>query len=148
MLVRDVVDVMWEVAATDPAMCDADDLTALAISTQRLRCWLDSVDAAIAVRADELARAGSGAPACMVMTAGGRRSAREIEVVTERAAVCAVMPEVHAALAAGTVSAGHADAIARVVTIARLRRLIVQADTAFQHPLLDLATRAEAVLGQ
>jgi hypothetical protein len=34
-------------------------------------------------------------------------------VVSERATVCAAMPEVHEALAAGTVSAGHADAIAR-----------------------------------
>ena len=33
--------------------------------------------------------------------------------MTERAAVCASMPDVHAALSAGMVSAGHADAIAR-----------------------------------
>ena len=49
----------------------------------------------------------------LVLTDGGRRSSREAEVVAERAAVCAAMPEVHAALAAGTLSAGHADAIAR-----------------------------------
>jgi hypothetical protein len=46
-------------------------------------------------------------------TAGGRRSFREADVVSERATVCEAMPEVHAAMAAGTRSAGHADAIAR-----------------------------------
>ena len=37
-------------------------------------------------------------------------------MIAERSAVCAAMPEVHAALAAGTLSAGHADAIARAAT--------------------------------
>ena len=36
-------------------------------------------------------------------------------MVVERATVCVAMPEVHEALAAGTVSAGHDDAIARAV---------------------------------
>ena len=67
----------------------------------RLRCWLDSIDAAVVARRRELA------------SAGGRRSFREADVVSERATVCAAMPEVHAAMAAGTLSAGHADAIAR-----------------------------------
>ena len=88
-------------------------LTALTSAIHRLQCWLDAVNAAVAVRADELAAAGAGGPACVVLTDGGRRSSREVAVVTDRAAVCAAMPEVHAALAAGAVSAGHADAIAR-----------------------------------
>ena len=109
----DVESVVREVAGTDPATCDSAALSTLASRVQRLRCWLDAIDAAVAVRADELAAAGAGGPACMVLTDGGRRSSREAQVVTDRAAVCAAMPEVHVALAAGAVSAGHADAIAR-----------------------------------
>src|SRR4029453_11820193 len=108
-----VESVVREVAGTDPATCDSTALPALTSAIHRLQCWLAARNAAVAVRADELARTGAGGPACMVLTDGGRRSSREAAVVTERATVCASMPEIHAALAAGTVSAGHADAIAR-----------------------------------
>jgi hypothetical protein len=101
MLASDVVDVMREVASTDPTTCGDAGLATLAADVHRLRCWLDSVDAAVVARRRELA------------TAGGRRSFREADVVSERAAACEAMPEVHSALAAGSLSAGHADAIAR-----------------------------------
>src|SRR5215218_10753518 len=100
MFARGVVDVVREVAATDPTTCDAAGLMTLVDEVHRLRCWLDSVDAAVVARRRELA------------TAGGRRSSREADVVSERATVCDAMPEVHSALAAGMLSAGHADAIA------------------------------------
>jgi hypothetical protein len=108
-----VESVLREVAGTDPATCDSVGLAVLTSAIHRVQCWLDAVNAAVAARADELARAGAGGPACMVLTDGGRRSSREAAMVTERATVCAAMPEVHAALASGTLSAGHADAIAR-----------------------------------
>jgi hypothetical protein len=95
------VDVVRGVAATGPTTCDAAGLSTLAADVHRLRCWLDSVDAAVVARRREL------------VTAGGRRSSREADVVSERAVVCVAMPDVHAALAAGTLSAGRADAIAR-----------------------------------
>jgi len=113
MLAGDVVEVLQEVIATDPTTCDSAGLKTLAAGVHRLRCWLDAIDAAVVARADELARVGSGAPGCVVLTDGGRRSSREADVAMERAAVCAAMPPVHAALSAGTLSAGHADAIAR-----------------------------------
>ena len=108
-----VESVVREVAGTDPATCDSAALAVLTSAVHRLQCWLDAVNAAVAVRADELAAVGAGGPACVVLTDGGRRSSREVAVVTERAAMCAAMPEVHAALADGVVSAGHTDAIAR-----------------------------------
>src|SRR6478735_8487489 len=101
MLAGGVDDVMREVLATDPMTCDIAVLTTIAASSHRLRCWLDAVDAAVVVRSPALA------------TAGGRRSSREADVVHDRAMVCAAMPDVHEALAAGMLSAGHADAIAR-----------------------------------
>jgi Domain of unknown function (DUF222) len=108
-----VESVLREVAETDPATCDSTALAVLTSAIHRVQCWLDALNAAVAVRADELAAEGAGGPACMVLTDGGRRSSRQAAVVTERATVCASMPAVHAALSAGTVSAGHADAIAR-----------------------------------
>ena len=88
MFARGVVDVVREVLATDPATCDIAGLTTLTDEVHRLRCWLDSIDAAVVARRRELA------------TAGGRRSSREADVVSERATVCEAMPDVHAALAA------------------------------------------------
>ena len=46
------------------------------------------------------------------MVGGG--SARDAETAARRATVCADLPEVHDALAAGKVSAGHVDAVARL----------------------------------
>ncbi len=76
-------------------------------------------------------------------------------MIAERAAVCAAMPEVHAALAAGELSAGHADAIARaanrldaderVELAAQAPSLVVQAAgtsvDAFARHVRDLARR-------
>src|SRR5262245_40598397 len=101
MLGSDLVEVMRTVGATDLATCDDAALEAVAAGLHRLRCWLDSTEAAVVARRADLA------------SDAGRRSARDGGVVIERAAICAVMPEVHQALAAGVLSAGHADAIAR-----------------------------------
>ena len=143
MLASDLVEVMRSIAATDPVTCDAAGLATFGDEVHRLRCWLDSVDAAVVARRRELA------------TAGGRRSSREADVVSERATVCEAMPEVHAALAAGTLSAGHADAIARaanrlddderVELAAMASELVAQAATtsvdAFARKVRDLARR-------
>jgi hypothetical protein len=143
MLVSDVVEVMRAVAATDPATCDATELRFLATGAHRVRCWLDSVDAAVVARSAELA------------LVGGRRSSREADVIAERSTVCAAMPELHEALAAGTLSAGHADAIARasnrlddherVELAAQAPALVAAAATtsvdAFARRVRDLARR-------
>ena len=76
-------------------------------------------------------------------------------MIAERSAVCTAMPEVHEALAAGTLSAGHADAIARaanrldaeerVELAAQAPSLVEQAATtsvdAFARKVRDLARR-------
>ncbi len=143
MLASDLVEVMRSVAATDPATCDAGELRSIAAGVHRLQCWLDAVNAAVVARSAELA------------SAGGRRSSREADVIAERSAVCAAMPEVHEALAAGTLSAGHADAIARasnrldaeerVELAAQATSLVEQAATtsvdAFARQVRDLARR-------
>ncbi len=143
MLASDLVEAVRHVAATDPTMCDEGELRSLAASAHRVRCWLDAVDAAVVACSAELA------------SVGGRRSSREADVIAERSAVCAAMPEVHEALAAGTLSAGHADAIARasnrldaeerVELAAQAPSLVEQAATtsvdAFARKVRDLARR-------
>ena len=76
-------------------------------------------------------------------------------MISERATVCEAMPEVHAAMAAGTLSAGHADAIARaanrlddderVELAAMAPELVEQAAStsvdAFARKVRDLARR-------
>ena len=103
-------------AVADPATCDRVALAELVATALRARGWLDSVDATIAVRAAELAAEGSGDPAAAVLAGGGRRSGREGRAAAARGDICLAMPELHDALASGTVSAGHVDAIARAAS--------------------------------
>ena len=58
-----VESVLREVAGTDVTTCDSTGLAVLTSAIHRLQCWLDALNAAVAVRADELAAAGSGGPA-------------------------------------------------------------------------------------
>ncbi len=48
-----------------------------------------------------------------VLAGDGRRSTKDAEAAVGRAGVCDLLPGVHDALAAGQVSSGHADALAR-----------------------------------
>jgi Domain of unknown function (DUF222) len=61
--------------------------------------------------AARLAADGRGEAAATVLAGGGRRAKRDAEAAAERGTVCASMPRVSEALADGTVSAGHVDAI-------------------------------------
>jgi hypothetical protein len=84
-------------------------------SSQRVRAWLDALDVRIAVHARRLADEGACEAPSALLAGGGRRAARDAEQAARRGEVCDLLPEVHDALAAGTVSAGHADALAGVV---------------------------------
>jgi hypothetical protein len=78
------------------------------------RCWLDAFDARIAQQAARLAEEGRCEPPAAVLADDGRRSAKDAEAAVGRVGVCDLVPAVHDALAAGAVSAGHTDALARV----------------------------------
>jgi hypothetical protein len=107
-----VLDAIVKLLVCDPAQCGRDGLALLVARSLRVRGWLDAIDAAIAVQATRLAGEGASADAAIVLGGGGRRSRRDAEAAAARGSVCARMPAVAAALAAGTVSAGHVDAIA------------------------------------
>ena len=109
-----VVALVGELADTDPATCDRSGLASLVTASQRVRSWLDAFDVRVAVHAARLAAEGSCEPASLLLAGGGRRSAREADAAARRATVCAQLPEVHDALAAGQMSAGHVDAVARL----------------------------------
>jgi hypothetical protein len=109
-----IVALATRLAAADPAVCDRGDLAGLVKSSQRLRGWLDAFDARIALQAARLAEQGACEAPAAVLAGDGRRSAKEAEAAVGRAGVCALLPGVHDSLAAGEVSSGHADALARV----------------------------------
>ena len=115
MIGVDVVGLVTVLTASDPAVCDQAALTELVATAHRVRCWLDGYEARIAVRADELAACGVGDPGRVVLADGGRRSGRAARDAAARGGVCAELPGVFDALASGAVSAGHVDAIARLV---------------------------------
>jgi Domain of unknown function (DUF222) len=111
----DVRAVAGELAAADPKGCDRDQLAGLVERSQQVRGWLDALEARIALRAGQLAEHGESEPATTLLAGIGRRSVRDAEAAAQRAQVCAAMPAFHDALAAGAVSAGHVDAVARAV---------------------------------
>jgi hypothetical protein len=96
--------------AADPATCDRAGLTALVEASQRVRAWLDALDAAVAVCAARL----PAEDAAGLLRDGGRRTSKDAEAVVRRGVVCELLPGLHVALAEGVVSAGHADAVGRV----------------------------------
>ena len=114
MYEAEVVALATQLAAADPATCDRGDLAELVKSAQRLRGWLDAFDACIALQAARLAEAGACEAPAAVLAGGGRRSVKDAEAAVGRAEVCDLLPSVHDALATGSVSAGHTDALARV----------------------------------
>jgi hypothetical protein len=107
-----VVDAFVRLSVCDPAEHDGEELALLARRSLRVRSWLDSLDARIAAQAAKLAAAGTSADAVTVLAGGGRRSRRDAQAAAERGDVCERMPTFADALADGTVTAGHVDAVA------------------------------------
>lgn len=107
-----LASVLAGLLASDPSSVGRDDLAGLVKRSQRVRGWLDAFDARIAIRAGDLADQGSCESAGSVLTGRGRRSQRDAEAAANRGDVCKTMPTVQDALAEGTISAGHVDAIA------------------------------------
>src|SRR5918993_3656130 len=104
MKLHPIVGLVTVLTTADPAGCPRTEIAELASQSAQVRCWLDAFDATLA--------AASSDPT--VVSGGGRRSSREANTVAARGQVCAEMPELHEALAAGTVASGHVDAVARV----------------------------------
>ena len=109
-----VVEQLRRLVDTDPSACTtSDQLSSLTAETQRLRAWLDAYEVRIARRTSELADSGASGTPTEMLADGGRRRAREAAAAAARAELCAEMPQFETALATGSVSSGHVDAVAR-----------------------------------
>ena len=98
-----IVGKVATLSVADLSACDRVTASELLAQVSEVRSWLDALEAALVGRVDETVLGGDG-----------RRSSRETRTVAARGEVCADMPALHDALAAGTVAAGHVDAVARV----------------------------------
>ncbi|MGH9271637.1 MAG: hypothetical protein ACRDZ2_10230, partial [Ilumatobacteraceae bacterium] len=128
-----VVEAVHDLVSADPARCDSTALAALVATSGRVRAWLDAYDVRLAQRAADLAATGTGSSPSNVLAGGGHRSGRDAAQAARRADTCALLPDVHAALAAGQVSAGHVDAITHT---ARALDDAGRAELANLHPTL------------
>lgn len=114
MIIPDLVASFTALTAADLASCDRRALADLVSTSQRVRSWLDAFDGAIAVHAERLAERGACESGPSLLAGGGRRSSRDAEAAARRGAIGELLPSMRGALAAGEVSAGHADAVAKV----------------------------------
>ena len=107
--IRTTVEALLEL---DPAGCDRSDLVHIVELSARVRGWVDAIDVAVARRVASNATPGVDASPAEVLGRCGRRSRKEAKAAADRAAVCDQLPSFEDALADGTVSAGHVDALA------------------------------------
>lgn len=124
---------------TDPETLDAAGLAEFTSNVARLKAWCDSRQIVASRRQRALAAAGRATAPHDTLTRQGRQSGRDAATASDRETVCTTMPDFESALGAGTVSAGHVDAIA-----AATRHLDDAARAEFaEHAatLLDEATR-------
>jgi len=133
-------DAFRAASTANVATMSRDELAEHLVHLRIVRSWSDAAEITANRRARELAAAGAAGSAEAAHVRAGQRSEREARAVTDRADVCAQMPGFESALAAGSVSAGHLDAIARAT--AKLddtgrARLAASADN-----YLDQATRS------
>ena len=108
------VAALAELADTDVSGCDRGELDRVIGLGRRIRSFLDCVDVQVARRSDQLTDQGHGDPAVVVLADGGRRPAREARAAATRAGLCDQLPELETALADGTVTGAHIDAIAHL----------------------------------
>jgi len=128
------------VASAQPATMNRDELAEHLAHLRLVRSWIDAAEITANRRARHLADTGTaGSPEAAHIRAG-QRSEREARAITDRAEVCDQLPGFETALATGTISAGHLDALARAgkrLDDTGKQHLAASADT-----YLDQATRS------
>lgn len=97
---------------TDPDVLDADQLDAFQRNVAELRAWCDAREVRSTRRRRQLANEGRAADSRCSLTRDGRRSSKDAQSAADRETMCTAMPGFEEALAAGSVSAGHIDALA------------------------------------
>jgi hypothetical protein len=124
---------------TDPDTLDAAGLAEYTANVARLKAWIEARQVRASRRQRALAASGQAADPRDTLSRHGRQSGKEAAAANDREVVCTSMPGFESALAEGTVSSGHVDAVA-----AATRNLDEEARAEFAaeaDTLLDDATR-------
>ena len=104
-----------EVGLLDVSGLDPGGLDEVVAGARQMERAVDGLLVRAANRAGELAAGGSGPGPEGVLSGGGDVSAAAVRAETARAGAASALPAFGAALAAGTVGAGHLDALARAL---------------------------------
>jgi hypothetical protein len=97
---------------TDPDTLDASELAEYTANVARLKAWCDARQVRASRRQRALASEGRAADPRDTLSRHGRQSGKDAAAADEREVVCTSMPGFEDALADGSVSAGHVDAVA------------------------------------
>lgn len=108
----DVGEVFAALAGVDPAVLERDELVAVTGQIAAMRAWCDALQVRVTRRQRELADAGRSEAPVESLARHGRQSSKDARAAEARERICSVMAGVEDALAGGSVSAGHVDAMA------------------------------------
>lgn len=97
---------------TDPDVLDAEGLAEYTAAVATLKAWCDARQVRASRRQRALAAEGRAADPRDTLSRHGRQSGKEAAAANEREVVCTSMPGFEDALADGSVSSGHVDAVA------------------------------------
>jgi hypothetical protein len=123
----------------DPDVMDRDELVEYIRQVASIKSWCDSLTVRATRRQRQLAAEGRGeAPKDLLAREGGQ-SGKQARAGEERERVCTALPNFEDALAGGSVSAGHVDAIAS--SIRNLDDTVTAEFIAHGHELLADAER-------
>lgn len=125
--------------AADPDVMDSEELAVLTGQIAQLKSWCDSLQVRATRRQRALAAEGRADDPRNTLSRHGRNSSKDAHAATERERVCTAMPGFEDALTAGTVAAGHVDAIANATR--NLDDAIAAEFNALHDELLDVAIR-------
>jgi len=95
----------------DPDVLDAAGVDAYLSTVAELRSWLDAREVRGTRRQRQLAAEGRGPDPRSSLTDQGRQSSKDARTADEREQTCTAMPGFEDALAEGSISAGHVDAV-------------------------------------
>ena len=115
MRVSDPDVVFAALRVAEPDVMDRDELVSVTEQIAQLTAWVDAVKVRVTRRQRQLAEQGRAEVPRDLLAREGRQSGKDARTADERERVCSVMPAFEDALATGSVSAGHVDAIAGAI---------------------------------
>ena len=124
--------------AADPDVMDRDELVEYIRDVASLKSWCDSLNVRATRRQRKLASEGRAEAPKDVLAREGGQSGKDARTTDDRERVCTALPNFEDALALGSVSSGHVDAIAGAIR--NLDEAVTAEFIAQGHELLADAT--------